>query len=125
MTLRLLYRPIEHSSLKRNRTISKTKFVDLEAGDGETAPLDLGSYPIWRHRLAEVQDRYNAARPGALRQWWYDRRKKSEWATLWIAIVVFVLTVFFGLISSITSIMQVYAAFRVLPISNVPAQAEP
>lgn len=47
--------------------------------------------------MAEVQERYDAAKPGALRQWWFDRRNKPEWATFWIAVVIFALTVFFGL----------------------------
>ena len=116
-TLHLLLRPNEVKSAKRNRRLAKKARADLELGVGDEASFDLKSYPFWGDRLAEVQRRYDAARPHGIRQWWYYRHNKPEWATLWIAIVVFVLTVFFGMISSVTGIMQTYAAFHVRPSS--------
>jgi hypothetical protein len=116
LTLRLLFQPNNLKNERRNRKIASRGPSDLEAGiDTSSPPLDLAQYPIWGSRLAEVQQIYDVARPGALQQWWYDRRNKPEWATFWIAIIIFLLTVIFGLISSITSIMQVYAAFRAVP----------
>jgi hypothetical protein len=114
--MRLLFQPNNFQNGKRNRRLEKRGPSDLEAGIETSAPpLELAKYPIWGSRLAEVQRVYDTARPGAFRQWWFDRRNKPEWATFWIAIVIFVLTVIFGLISSVTAIMQVYAAFRPNP----------
>lgn len=76
------------------------------------ARLDLSNYPYWQERLWEVQKVYDKARPKTFKQWWFDRRNRFEWATFWTAVVVFVLTLVFGLIASITGILQAYAAFR-------------
>lgn len=111
-TLRLLFPLDERRTAKRTKRICETFSVDVEAAIEKHASYELSSYPIWRNRLAEVQQRYDAARPSNLRQWWYDRRNKPEWATFWVAVTVFILTVVFGVISSVTGIMQVYAAFR-------------
>jgi uncharacterized membrane protein HdeD (DUF308 family) len=37
-----------------------------------------------------------------------------EWATFWVALVVFILTLIFGVISSVTGILQVIASFKAL-----------
>ena len=84
----------------------------------ESDRYDLNNYPIYRHRLAEIQRQYNAARPKYPKQWWYDRRLRMEWTTLLIAVIVFVLTVVFGVISSVTGILQVYVAFRTINRSS-------
>lgn len=72
----------------------------------------LSSYPILGARLEEIQKRYDEAIPYRFRHWWYDRRKRVEWATLMVAIVVFILTIVFGIISSVTGILQVMAAYK-------------
>lgn len=100
------------------RRISKKEDVDIEASLGldqaitEHEQYQISSYPFYGRRLAEIQRRYDLARPHRLRQWWYDRRQRPEWAALMVALVVFVLTVIFGIISSITGIMQAYASFN-------------
>jgi hypothetical protein len=75
---------------------------------------NLDHYNIWKERLAIAQYTYDKSKPGRLRQWWFDRRRKMEWATFWVAVVVFFLTLLFGIISSVTGILQVYASFRAL-----------
>ena len=59
-----------------------------------------------------IQGVYDTTKPRTMRQWWHDRRNPVEWATFWVAVVIFVLTVIFGVISSVTGIMQVYASFK-------------
>lgn len=58
-----------------------------------------------------LKQAYDDATPGALPQWWYDRRDGVTWSTFWIAVVVLVLTVFFGLVQSIEGAIQVYKAY--------------
>jgi hypothetical protein len=111
-TLCLLFPPINYKSSKRTKRICEADDVDIEAAIASHASRDLSNYPYWQGRLREVQQVYDDARPRKIKQWWFDRRNKSEWATLWIAILVFVLTVIFGLISSITGILQAYASFK-------------
>lgn len=76
--------------------------------------LDLANYPYWKERLYKVQKTYDGARPKTLMQWWFDRRNRFEWATFWTAVVVFILTLVFGIIGTVTGVMQVYAAFKAL-----------
>jgi hypothetical protein len=106
-TLRLLFPPVELKSAKRTKLVAEKEGVDIEAAIAAYASLDLGSYPFWHERLEKVQKTYDAAHPKRMKQWWFNRRDKVAWATLWVAVIVFVLTVVFGMIQSVTSIMQV------------------
>jgi len=116
-SLNLLFPIDNNQTYKRVRKMSRKGAVDIEALDLENAmkrheKYQLSSYPIYGNRLAEIQARYDMSKPRRLKQWWFDRRQRREWAALWIAGVIFVLTVFFGVISSVTGIMQAYAAFK-------------
>ena len=117
-TLSLLFPPANFKTSKRTRRIGEKNHVDIEAAIESSVAsekmLDLNSYPYWHERLREVQRRYDSARPRTLRQWWFDRRNRFEWATFWTAVVVFILTLFFGVIGSVTGILQVYASFKAL-----------
>ena len=73
------------------------------------------SYIYWHERLSIIQKAYDESEPKALPQWWNDRRKKVQWYTFWVAILILVLTIVFGMIQSVTGIMQVYAAYRPYP----------
>jgi len=86
--------------------------ADLELAMGDYANFDLQQYPYWHKRLADIQQVYNTKTPSGLVQWWFDRRDRVQWATFWVAFIVFVLTVVFGIISSVTSIWQVCLAYR-------------
>ena len=72
----------------------------------------MSTYPHWGSRLVIIQKYYDNARPRKYRQWWFDRRNRVEWATLLVAVTIFFMTLVFGVISSVTGIMQVYASFR-------------
>lgn len=55
---------------------------------------------------------FDAAEPSTMAQWWYDKRKGSQWYTFCVVIVVLILTVFFGIVQSIEGALQVYAAYH-------------
>jgi hypothetical protein len=100
----------------RRRHISTKHHVDLEVGDlgtetGEPA-RELSAYAYWGARLAAVDDRYQSSNPQRLKQWYYDRRDKKSWTTFWFAMTAFVLAVIFGLISSVTAVMQTWKAYH-------------
>jgi ABC-type Fe3+ transport system permease subunit len=59
-----------------------------------------------------LKDVFDEAEPRSLAQLWYDRRKRVQWYTFWVAVLVFVLAVFFGLVQSIEGALQVYLAFK-------------
>ena len=110
--LRLLFPPESSKSSRRIGKISKRGDVDLEVQIRKHISLKLDSYPFWGERLAEIQRRYDTSRPKHVAQWYYDRRNRDARARLWIAIIIFVLTVLFGVISSVTGVLQVTAAWK-------------
>lgn len=107
-TLSLLFPVLKNvKTQKRVRRIQVEEEVDIEALIGDFELMDTKSYPYYASRLIEIQRRYDASRPKKAKQWWFDRRHRLEWTTLGVAVVVFVLTVVFGVIQSVTSILQV------------------
>jgi hypothetical protein len=57
-----------------------------------------------------------------MKQWWFDRRNKFEWATFWTAVVVFILTVVFGLIASITGHFAGLCCLQGFGLSNLSSK---
>lgn len=111
-TFRLFFPTEAVKDAKRTRKIAAKYHVDLEAQVQLQDRLNLSRYQYFGERLAAIGKEYNATRPTRLRQWWYDRRNRVEWVTLLVAVTVFILTLIFGIVSSVTGVMQVYAAFR-------------
>lgn len=110
-TLYLLFRPLEpHKSRRNIRMMEKNPHIDLELAMAKQASFDLNNYRYWHARLAKIQTAYDRTSPKNLQQWWFDRRDRVHWATFWTAFVVFILTIIFGVISSVTGILQVMAA---------------
>ena len=71
-----------------------------------------GSYKYWNERLSILYKAFGESQPNGLGQFWKDRRNKVQWYTFWIAVVVLILTVVFGLIQSITGILQLNLAYH-------------
>lgn len=108
----LLFRPLEpHKSRRNVRMMDKNRHIDLELAIAKQASFDLNNYRYWHTRLARIQTAYDRTSPKSLQQWWFDRRDRVQWATFWTAFVVFILTIIFGVISSVTGILQVMAAY--------------
>lgn len=91
----------------------------IDEGAGDVEPLrwarSLEKYEFWGQRLELIKSAYDESEPKNLGQWWRDRRNKVQWYTFWVAILVLVLTIIFGLIQSVTGVMQVYYASHVVP----------
>ncbi|ROW00376.1 hypothetical protein VMCG_07260 [Cytospora schulzeri] len=75
-------------------------------------------FKIWRDRLVTLKQVFDEAQPKSMFQWWHDRRNGVQWYTFWVAILVLVLTIFFGLIQSIEGALQVYTSFKSLSGSD-------
>ncbi|KAL1882855.1 hypothetical protein Daus18300_000493 [Diaporthe australafricana] len=69
-------------------------------------------FKFWRDRLVTLKQVFDEAQPRTLSQWWNDRRNGVQWYTFWVAVLVLVLTVLFGLIQSVEGALQVYASFK-------------
>jgi hypothetical protein len=72
----------------------------------------IDKFHFWRERLTMLKELLDEAEPRTLSQWWYDRRRGPQWYTFWVAVVVLVITVFFGLVQSIEGALQVYLAWH-------------
>jgi hypothetical protein len=69
------------------------------------------NFRFWRDQLVVLKHVYDESRPGTLSQWWHDRRNGVQWYTFWVAILVLILTIFFGFIQSIEGALQVYKSY--------------
>lgn len=92
-----------------------TKYAEnIDHGAGDVEMLHWArspeKYKYWGQRLITIKMAYDASEPKNLGQWWHDRRRRVEWYTFWVAVLVVFLTIVFGLIQSITGVMQVYYA---------------
>ncbi len=106
-TLDLLF-PFGHESTreyldKSGQTFYRTSSRDL------SRPIDFGEFHHWRKRLMDLHDVFEQA-PRSVLQIWFDRRNPIQWWTFWLAAVIAVLTVVFGVISSYTGYRQAFLA---------------
>lgn len=92
---------------------------NIDRGAGDVKQLQWArspeKYKYWGQRLEMIRLAYDESEPKSLGQLWHDRRSKVGWYTFWVAILVLVLTIVFGLIQSVTGVMQVYYAAHAVP----------
>ena len=115
-TIDLLFPVGENRLVRRRQRLSEKNLVDLEVGDlgTQTGEPDrrLNTYQYWGRRLAIIDDKYQSSKPGRLTQWYYDRRDATSFTMFWFTLSAFVLAVIFGLISSVTGILQTWKAYH-------------
>ena len=61
-----------------------------------------------------LKQAFDDSEPDTIASWWYDDRKKVQWYTFWVAALVLLLTVVFGLIQSVSGVVQAWAAVKAL-----------
>jgi hypothetical protein len=121
-TLALLF----PSGDKKTKDWIKRKFQDEEGscypdkGILELEALIAGDrriekFKFWRDELVTLKEKYEQPRPTSISQFWHDDRNKVQWYTFWIAFLVLLLTVFFGLVQSIEGALQVEKAYHPVP----------
>ncbi|KAI1615001.1 hypothetical protein EDD37DRAFT_400215 [Exophiala viscosa] len=115
-TIDLLFPVGENKLFRRRQRLSLKNFADLEVGELPTVTgepdRELHLYRYWGHRLAIIDDKYQTSKPGRLKQWYYDRRDATSFTTFWFTLLAFILAFIFGLISTVTSIMQTWKTFH-------------
>lgn len=87
--------------------IRATKCGQLSAQDRQ-----ISNFVFWHDRLIILKQVFDEAEPQTITQWWHDRRKGVQWYTFWLAAIVLILTVFFGLVQSVEGGLQVYKAYH-------------
>ncbi|KAI1338582.1 hypothetical protein F5Y15DRAFT_386313 [Xylariaceae sp. FL0016] len=86
----------------------------LECGSLPTHKRRYESFQFWHNRLVILKQALDDSRPQTMWQWWHDRRNGVQWYTFWVAILVFIVTIFFGLIQSLEGALQVYLSWKSL-----------
>jgi hypothetical protein len=70
------------------------------------------SYGFWQEKLQAIEDNFDRTKPRSIFQWWHDTRDMQQWWAFWLVIIGIFLTVIFGLIQSVTGVLQVVMASR-------------
>ncbi|KAK4221171.1 hypothetical protein QBC38DRAFT_492589 [Podospora fimiseda] len=103
---------------KRGADNGEAAEIDMritQCGRLKTDDRQIDCFSFWRDRLVMLKQVFDEAQPKKIRQWWYDSRNGVQWYTFWVAVMVLVLTVVFGLIQSVEGALQVYASFKGMP----------
>lgn len=98
--------------------------IDASAGVCDrlnSSQRQIDKFLYWRDRLVLLKRTFDDAEPRNITQLWWDDRKKTQWFTFWVAVLVFVMTVFFGVIQSIAGIVQAWASVKSLRSEKAPA----
>lgn len=95
--------------------LSSTEALDpcaIQCGSLRADDRQFEHFKYWRDRLVILKQVFDESRPSTLSQWWNDRRNGAQWYTFWVAILVLLLTVLFGLVQSLEGALQVYKAYH-------------
>jgi len=78
----------------------------------------LEEFKYWGERLGILKQASDDSEPPSMWHWWRDDRKKVQWYTFWIAALVLLLTIIFGLLQSVTGIIQTVLTAKASQSSN-------
>lgn len=95
----------------------KTFLIDAQAGVCDrlnSSERQIEKFAYWRDRLVLLKRTFDDAEPRNISQLWWDDRKKTQWFTFWVAVLVFIMTVFFGVVQSVAGIVQAWASVQSL-----------
>ncbi|KAK0736766.1 hypothetical protein B0T21DRAFT_384183 [Apiosordaria backusii] len=111
-TIKLLF-PANDKPLQKwvRPLLSSTDQVDSRIATCGTLRSELRhieKFSYWRDRLIILKEVFDEAEPSTLSQWWWDRRKRVQWYTFWIAVLVLTLGLIFGIIQSTFTILQTH-----------------
>ncbi|KAH6874788.1 hypothetical protein B0T10DRAFT_585995 [Thelonectria olida] len=117
-TLALLFPSTEKATrdwLQSQRKSIKYEQIDATLGRCGAVRVEdrrLEKFSFWHDRLVILRQAFEESQPKTLSQWWSDRRNRVQWYTFWVAILVFVMTVAFGIIQSLEGALQVYYSYK-------------
>jgi hypothetical protein len=100
------------------REQQKNHFIDSALSDLELAKRNISCYSFWRERLDILEEEFTESEPRTLSQWWFDRRKRVQWYTFWVAILVLALTIVFGTAQTATGVIQAWASIQTMKSAN-------
>lgn len=71
------------------------------------ASRNKADFIFWHDRMNALSEYFDLAKPNSIFQWWHDRRDMGMWWNYWLVVVGISLTVIFGLVQSVTGVVQV------------------
>jgi hypothetical protein len=116
-TLSLLLPPNDRKTIEWFK--QKQKQFDLDVQAGRCTHLNatarqIENFKYWRDRHVILKQVFDESEPKTVSQWWNDDRKRVQWYMFWVAALVLALTIVFGLVQSISGIVQAWASVRAL-----------
>ncbi|ROW01385.1 hypothetical protein VPNG_07618 [Cytospora leucostoma] len=117
-TLALLLPSYDTETRKWFNTTTDLDTEAIECGQLRDDRRQIETFTVWRDRLVMLKQVFDEAQPRTMSQWWHDRRNRVQWYTFWVAILVLVLTIIFGLIQSVEGALQVYISFKSMTASG-------
>jgi hypothetical protein len=111
-TLALLLPTHDSSIRKWFRSQSRTHQLDPKAiscGQLKLEDRQIDHFKYWHDRLVILKQYFDDSEPRTVKQWWFDDRKRVQW--FWVAVVLIVCTLFFGLVQCVEGGWQVWKAY--------------
>ena len=116
-TLALLLPQDNSISNRWFQQIRKELGLDPEAGTNghlNASARRLDKFKYWGDKIVILKQVFDDSEPKSVLQWWHDDRKRVQWYTFWIAALVLLLTIIFGLVQSVASVVQAWASVKSL-----------
>lgn len=111
-TLALLFPSSDNETANWLKGLTKIDPCLGRCGSLRTSERRLENFNYWHDRLIILKQAFDESSPRNISQWWFDRRNGVQWYTFWIAILVFVVTIFFGIVQSFEGALQVYLSYK-------------
>ncbi|KAH6603107.1 hypothetical protein Trco_008531 [Trichoderma cornu-damae] len=111
-TLALLFPSSDGDTTNWLRGLTKVDPRLARCGSLRTRERRLENFNYWHDRLVILKQAFDESSPRNISQWWFDRRNGVQWYTFWVAILVFAVTIFFGVLQSVEGALQVYLSYK-------------
>ncbi|KAI9762395.1 MAG: hypothetical protein M1840_001256 [Geoglossum simile] len=86
----------------------------IECGLLSAEERQIDNFLFWGERIIALKRVFDDTDPRSFLGLWRDTRKITQWYTFWIAVLILALTIIFGLVQSVTGIMQVWVSMKSL-----------
>ncbi|KAH6664904.1 hypothetical protein B0J14DRAFT_239014 [Halenospora varia] len=112
-TLALLLPTHDQDSRKWFRKQQAKLRLDINAiscGHLKLEERQIDHFNFWHDRLVILKQFFDDSSPRTIKQWWFDDRKRVQW--FWVAILLVVCTLAFGLIQCLEGGWQIWKAYH-------------
>lgn len=111
-TLALLFPSSDPDIEQWSRKLTRVDSMAFKCGRLRAEKRQIENFRFWHDELVILKQVFDQSQPSSFEQFWNDRRNGVQWYTFWVAFLVFVLTLVFGLIQCIEGALQVYKAYH-------------